>query len=139
MTRMKTAGLLLALVVVAPLGGCFGGGGDDSSDSDAVKGVLTDLQSASQEGDGTRICDELFTPKLAALISHSAKSGNCATEVKAKLFSPKAEIDVESVDVPDGANATATVKEANGNVSKVFLVKQDGQWRIRSVTPAAAA
>jgi hypothetical protein len=139
MKRIKTAGLLLALVVAAPLGGCFGGGDDDSSDSDAVKGVLTDLQSASQEGDGTRICDELFTPKLAALISRSAKSGNCATEVKAKLFSPKAEIDVESVDVPDGANATATVKEANGNVSKVFLVKQDGQWRIRSVTPAAAA
>ena len=136
MTRMKTAGLLLALVVVAPLGGCFGGGGDGSSDSDAVKGVLSDLQAASQEGDGTRICDELFTPKLAALVSRSAKSGNCATEVKAKLFSPEAQIDVENVDVPDGSNATATVKEANGNVSRVFLVKQDGQWRIRSVTPA---
>jgi hypothetical protein len=135
MTRMKTAGLLLALIAVAPLGGCFGGG-DDSSDRDAVDQVLSDLQTANQEGDGTRICDELFTPKLAALISRSSKSGNCATEVKAKLFSPEAKIDVENIDVPDESNATATVKEANGNVSKVFLVKQDGQWRIRSVTPA---
>lgn len=135
MTRIKTAGLLLALGLAAPLGGCFGGD-DDSSDNDAVNQVLSDLETASQAGDGTRICDEIFTPRLAALVSRSAKSGECATEVKAKLFSPKAQIDVENIDVPDGSNATATVKEANGNVSKVFLVKQDGQWRIRSVTPA---
>ena len=135
MTRIKTAGLLLALAAVAPLSGCLIGG-DDSSDRDAVDQVLSDLQAASQEGDGTRICDEIFTPKLAALVSRSAKSGKCATEVKAKLFSPKANIDVENIDVPDESNATATVKEANGNVSKVFLVKQGGQWRIRSVTPA---
>ena len=135
MTRMKTAGLLLALAVVAPLGGCFGGG-DDGSDSDAVNQVLTDLQSASRDGDGSRICDEIFTPKLAASVSRNAKSGNCAKEVKAKLFSPDAEIDVEKIDLPDESSATATVKEANGNVSKVFLVKQDGQWRIRGVTPA---
>jgi hypothetical protein len=135
MTRIKTAGILLALVAVAPLGGCFGGG-DSSSDRDAVDQVLSDLQSASQDGDGTRICNEIFTPKLAALVSASAKSGKCATEVKAKLFSPDAKLDVENIDVPDGSNATATVKEANGNVSKVHLVKQSGQWRIRSVTPA---
>jgi hypothetical protein len=133
MTRIKTAGLLVALAVVAPLGGCFGGG---DSDSDAVKGVLSDLESSSRDGDGSHICDEIFTPKLAALVSRSADSGSCAAEVKAKLFSPKAKIDVESVDVPDKSSATATVKEANGNTSKVFLVKQDGQWRIRSVTPA---
>jgi len=135
MTRIKTAGLLLALVAVAPLGGCFGGG-DDGSDSDAVNQVLTDLQSASRDGDGSRICDEIFTPKLAASVSRNAKSGSCATEVKAKLFSPKAQIDVETIAVPNESNATATVKEANGNVSKVFLVKQDGHWRIRGVTPA---
>ena len=138
MMRIKTAGLLLALVAVVPLGGCFGSG-DSSSDRDAVDQVLSDLQSASQEGDGSRICDEIFTPKLAALVSRSSKSGNCATEVKAKLFSPEAKIDVESVDVPDGSNATATVKEANGNVSKVHLVKQGGEWRIRSVEAATAA
>jgi hypothetical protein len=135
MTRIKTAGLILALFAVAPLGGCFGGS-DDSSDRDAVDQVMSNLQTASQQGDGGRICDEIFTPKLAALVSKSAKSGKCASEVKAKLFSPDAKIDVEQIDVPDDSNATATVKEANGNVSKVFLVKQSGEWRIRSVTPA---
>jgi hypothetical protein len=94
------------------------------------------LQNASRDGDGSRICDELFTPKLAALISASSDSGNCATEVNAELFSPDAQIEVQSVAVADESNATATVEEANGNVSKVFLVKQDDQWRIRSVTPA---
>jgi hypothetical protein len=38
--------------------------------------------------------------------------------------------------VQNPANATATVKEANGNRSSVFLVKQSGRWRIRSVQPA---
>jgi hypothetical protein len=137
MTRTKTACLLLALAAVVPLSGCFGGGGGDKSDRDQIDQVMSDLQSASRDGDGSRICQEIFTPKLAALISTSSKSGNCATEVKAKLFSPEAKIDVESVDVPDSSNATATVKEANGNVSKVYLVKQGGEWRIRSVTPAA--
>ena len=56
--------------------------------------------------------------------------------MKAKLFSADAQIEVQSVDVQNASNATATVEEANGNVSNVFLVKQDGRWRIRSVTPA---
>jgi hypothetical protein len=135
MTRTKTACVLLALTAVMPLSGCFGSGGD-KSDRDQIDQVMSDLQSASRDGDGSRICQEIFTPKLAALISRSSKTGNCAAEVKAKLFSPEAKIDVESVDVPDGSNATATVKEANGNVSKVYLVKQGGAWHIRSVTPA---
>jgi len=135
MTRIKTAGLIAALFAVVPLGGCFGGS-DDSSDRDAVDQVMSDLQTASQEGDGGRICNEIFTPKLAALVSKSAKSGKCASEVKAKLFSVDAESFDKKIDVQDDSNATATFKEANGNVSKIFLVKQSGQWRIRSVTPA---
>ena len=135
MTRIKTAGVLLGLGAVLALSGCFGSGGD-SSDRDQIDQVMSDLQSASRDGDGAHICQEIFTPKLAALISRSAKSGNCATEVKAKLFAPNAEIDVQNVDLPDDSNATATVQEANGNESKVYLVKQGGEWRIRSVTPA---
>ena len=43
---------------------------------------------------------------------------------------------MQNVDVPNAANATAVVKEANGNTSTIFLVKQSGRWRIRSVGPA---
>ena len=69
-------------------------------------------------------------------VTSSAASGSCAAEVKSKLFSPDAAIEIESVNVTDESNATAIVKEANGNTSTVFLVRQSGVWRIRSVTPA---
>jgi hypothetical protein len=135
MTRMSTAlvGILLVAAVVAAFLVVRGG---DSSDQDAVEQVLSDLETASQEGDAARICEEIFTPKLAASVSRSSGSGSCEAEVRSELFAPDAAIEVENVDVPDTSNATATVTEANGNVSTVHLVKQDGQWRIRSVTPA---
>jgi hypothetical protein len=136
MNRMTVGLVGLLLVAVAAVGVIALRGGSSGSDEDQVREVLTDLQTASRDGDGNRICNELFTPKLAALVSASSDTGSCTAEVKNQLFSPDAQIEVQSVEVPDGSNATATVEEANGNVSKVFLVKQDGQWRIRSVTPA---
>jgi hypothetical protein len=137
MNRMTigVVGILLVAVVAVVLvtrGGEEGG----SSDAIAVRQVLTDLESASREGDGERICNQIFTPKLANLVTSSSASGSCATEVKSKLFAPDAQIEVQSVNVTDESNATAIVKEANGNTSTVFLVRQSGVWRIRSVTPA---
>ena len=127
------AGAALALAV----GGCGDDSNDNgSSDAKAVAKVMAALNTASRAGDGQRICTELFTPKLANSVSTSSSSGACAVEVKSKLFSPDAKISVENIDVPDGANASATVTEANGNTSTIFLVKQAGQWRIRSVAPA---
>jgi len=129
---------MLGVAAVAALGGCGGNSASDQkkSDEQAVQQVMADLQSASRAGDGERICTQIFTPKLADSVTKSAKSGSCATEVKSKLFSPKTAITVENVTVPDPANATATVKEQNGNRSTVFLVKQSGRWRVRSVQPA---
>lgn len=124
-------------MAAASLGGCgLGGDGGGNSDQDAVEQVMSDLQVASREGDGERICNQIFTPKLSNSVTKNSASGSCAAEVKDKLFSPETKIEVRNVDVPDDVNATATVKEANGNTSTVFLVKQSGRWRIRSVTPA---
>lgn len=127
-----------ALIASAALSGCGSSAASDqkASDETAVKQVLANLQEASRTGDGTRICTQIFTPKLANSVTKSSKSGSCATEVKSKLFSPSEKLNVEDVSVPDPANATATVKEGNGNRSTVFLVKQSGRWRIRSVQPA---
>jgi hypothetical protein len=136
--RIGLVGILLIAVVVAAVLVGRGLGSDDNaaSDQDAVRQVMTDLQTASREGDGQRICNQIFTPKLSNAITKSSASGSCAAEVKANLFSPSTTIEVESVDVTDESNATVTVKETNGNTSNVFLVKQSGRWRIRSVTAA---
>ncbi len=143
MTRTKNsvAGLAAGAAVAAAMvfGGCGGGGGGGeptAADQTAVRQVLSDLQTASRAGDGKRICTQIFTPKLANSVTTSAASGSCAKEIKAKLFSAKADLAVQNVDVTDPANATATVKEAIGNTSTVFLVKQSGRWRIRSVQAA---
>ncbi len=131
-------GLAIAAVAAGSVVGC--GGGDDAdeggSDQNAVEQVMSDLQTASRAGDGERICNQIFTPKLSNSVTRASSTGSCATEVKSKLFSPETQIEVQNVSVPDEANATATVKESNGNTSTVFLVKQSGRWRIRSVTPA---
>ncbi len=135
------AGLLVAVGLLAlTFVGC--GGSDDKQEDPKVTGeaavrkVLGQLQQASLAGDGERICTQIFTPKLANSVTRSAKSGSCAREVKAKLFSPQTRLTVQDVNVTDPVNATATVKEANGNTSSVFFVRQSGRWRIRSVQPA---
>ena len=136
--RIGLVGILVIAAAVAVVLVARGSGSDDNaaSDQDAVRQVMTDLQTAARAGDGERICNQIFTPKLSNAITKSSASGSCAAEVKANLFSPQTTIDIENVDVPDESNATVTVKEANGNTSTVFLVKQSGRWRIRSVTPA---
>jgi hypothetical protein len=143
-TREVLSGLAaVAVLTAAALAGCGNASSGDkkatddkATDDKAVRQVMSDLQTASRAGDGKRICNQIFTPKLADSVTTEAKSGSCAKEVKKKLFSPNAQITVQNIDVPDPANATATIKEANGNTSTVFLVKQSGRWRIRSVQPA---
>ena len=126
----------LTVTALLALAGCGWPGGGGDNEEDAVRAVMADLQAASREGDGARICSEIFTPKLADSVTKSAKGGSCAKEVKAKLFSPKAMITVEDVTVDDPSNASATIKEQNGKSSEVFLVKQGGKWRVRGVRPA---
>jgi predicted small lipoprotein YifL len=145
-TRSRLTGLTALALLTTALAGCGGSGDSEkpaattaasaTADNTAVKQVMTDLQTASRAGDGKRICTQIFTPKLANSVTASAKSGSCAKEVRKKLFSRKAQIAVQNVDLPNAANATAVIKEANGNTSTIFLVKQSGRWRIRSVSPA---
>jgi hypothetical protein len=140
MTRAVAAPLAGLACAVGVLGGCGGGHEKKTPPVDperaAVKRVMADLQAASRAGAGKRICNQIFTVKLADSITRSAKSGSCAREVKRNLFSPQTSFTVKGIDVTDPSDATAIVTEQNGNTSKVFLVKQAGQWRIRGVQPA---
>jgi hypothetical protein len=98
--------------------------------------VIADLQAASRDGDGDRICNQIFTPKLADSVTSAAKSGSCSKEVRENLYDPRVRLVVEDVALDNPTTATAIVKEVNGKTSKVSLVKQGGEWRIRSVAPA---
>ena len=82
MALTRLIGTCFVAVVLAAVG-C--GGSDETSDKDAVADVMASLDQASRDGDGARICSELFTPKLANSVKSSAESNDCATEVKAKL------------------------------------------------------
>jgi hypothetical protein len=141
-TRANLTGLAALAISALALTGCGGAdkpSGDTATkadDSAAVKQVISDLQAASRDGDGRRICTQIFTPKLADSVTKSSPGGSCAKEVKRKLFARNAEIAVQNVDVPNATNATATIKEANGNTSTIFLVKRSARWRIRSVEAA---
>jgi hypothetical protein len=132
--------ILLGMLGVLAVSGC-GGPNDDTADQRAgaetsVRRVLSNLQAAAVAGDGKRICAEIFTPKLATSVTTSSKSGSCAKEVRRNLFSPTTKLTVQSVAVADEANATAKVKEASGETSTVYLVRQSGRWRIRSIQAA---
>jgi hypothetical protein len=140
-TRRRAALLTGVVCLAAGCSGC--GDGEEPKPTStpdperaAVTRVLADLQAASRAGDGKRICSDIFTVKLANAITRSSDSGSCAKEVRSKLFSPHTRFTVKSVVVADPSDATAVVTEQNGNTSKVFLVKQAGQWRIRGVQPA---
>lgn len=141
MTSRNGVRLAGAVVCAATaLGGCGGGETKKTTPTDQVRAavtrVLADLQAASRAGDGKRICNAIFTVKLADSITRSSASGSCAKEVRRNLFSPATRINVKSVQVADAANASAIVAEQNGNTSKVLLIKQAGQWRIRGVRAA---
>lgn len=131
---------LLAMSASLAVGGC-GGSDDDtagqpSRDETSVRRLLSDLQTAAVAGDGKRICTQIFTPKLAQSVAASSKSGSCPEEVRRNLFSPATRLTVQNVKIADEATATATVQEASRRTSRVFLVRQSGRWRIRSVQPA---
>jgi hypothetical protein len=141
---LRAAVVLATGLLAVGFAGCGGSKSDSgtkekdatAADQAAIKRVLGQLQQAAVAGDGKRICAQIFTPKLADSVTNSAKSGSCAKEVKAKLFSSDTRLTVQDVTVTDPANGTATIKEANGNTSTVFFVRQSGRWRIRSVQPA---
>jgi hypothetical protein len=135
---------LSALIGVTGCGGGSGGGGtpegggDQENEANEVRFVVADLQAASRDGDGGRICNQLFTPKLADSITQASKSGSCAKEVKKNVFDPRERFVVQDVKIVNPTTATAIVKESNAKTSKMSFVKQGGEWRIRSVGPASS-
>jgi hypothetical protein len=109
-----------------------------SGDQRSILGTVDALQTASRKGDARSICADIFTAQLVHSIATAAKR-SCVKEVTRTLVSPDAEISLGRDIQVTGARATATIRERNSNVSKLFLLKQDGRWRIDRVVAQKAA
>ncbi len=133
---------LAVLAASVPLAGC--GGSDKetpteqkapataSGDQRGILGTVEALQTASRTNDGQGICTDIFTAQLVRSIETTAKR-SCVKEVSDTLVSPDAAVSVGRDIKVSGLHATATIREQNNNVSKLFLLKQDGEWRIDRV------
>jgi len=136
---MRSFKLALAgLCVAAFLPGC--GGSDDDKTTGAVQGdqrsilaTVDALQTASHAGDGGKICSSVFTKSLARSVEKASKR-TCAAEVRENLFKPGETISADRNITVKGDAGTAVIREQNGNVSTLHLVKQDHTWRIDRVT-----
>jgi hypothetical protein len=132
--------VLAAFAAVIAITGCGGSAAEsgeaDVAEENAVRFVLADLQAASRDGDGDRICNEIFTPALADSVTSASHTGSCAKEVEEELFTPQARIVVQDVEIDTPTEATATVTEQNGNTSEISLIEQSGEWRVDGVKPA---
>jgi hypothetical protein len=132
----------LALVMAAAVAGC-GGSDDDaeeqeppqiSGDQRGILGTIDSLEAASRSGDADQICEELFTEGLVRSIRR-ASGHSCQAEVSDTLMSPDAQFSVSRNIEVNGPRAKATIREQNGDVSTIRLVKEGGSWRIEGVTP----
>lgn len=136
----------LCLILAELAGGC--GGSEDrsaqrqskstvSGDQRGVLQTIDALQIATRKGDGQAICGEIFTPELARSVEAASKH-SCPHEVRQRLFSPRAELAVSRDITVRGDQATAVVREQNGHVSRLVMVRRDNRWRIARVLPVRA-
>ena len=131
--------VLVGLLVAAVLPGC--GGSDDEQTTATVqddqRGILATvdaLQRAGRAGDGARICSTVFTKSLVRSIEKYSRRA-CTAEVEENLFTAGESIAVGRDITVAGDAGTAVIREQNGNVSTLHLVKRAGAWRIDRVTP----
>ena len=138
--------VLAVLLAAAALPGC--GGSDEGPDTRTTstvdrdqRGILEtidELQTASLRGDGRKICADVFTPQLARSVA-KASMQDCAKEVREKLFRADESISVQRGVEVDGIRATAVIREQNGDVSTLHMLKQADRWRIDRITPRGAS
>lgn len=137
--RRFTSLVALAAAVVA-----IGCGGDDDVNNNAenydgadaeVASVVDDFGNAGRDGDGDRVCGEIFTEELAGNVEEESGQ-SCASEVEDNLPEDDYELTVDSLDVEDDT-ATVGVTDQDDNESVLHLERADGDWRVARVTPGS--
>jgi hypothetical protein len=126
--------LRLAATAVCVLAAGCGGGGDGGGDGDAraqVGAVINRLGEASRDGDGRRICGELFTENLRISVDR-ASGGSCVDEVRRNVADPDAAYTLEKLEV-NGDSAIGEVVDQRKRRSTLVLQRDGGSWRIARI------
>ena len=130
MRRLPLAGLLAAAALA--LAAC---GGEETTEEEAVEGVVRTYFTAFADGDGAKACGQLTTDAQLKLVE-GARATDCPEAMQAAADQPAVKPyverfrDAEVLEVTvAGTQATAKV-EAIGEETTIPLVKQDGAWKI---------
>jgi hypothetical protein len=136
----KRIALVAALSAAALAAGCGDDGddvnnnADDYSDQDAeVAQVVDDFANAGRDGDGEKICSEIFSEELTQNVEKAAGQ-SCPTEVQDNLPADEYELEVNTLEVK-GSTATVGVTDQDDNKSVLHIEKDGASWRITRVTP----
>lgn len=134
--------MLMVLVAALALAASLGCGSEDDQegpaeqDAPAVSGeqrailsTIDGLQTASRRGDARKICNEIFTERLAESIPDPS-SRSCEKEVRATFASPDVQLSIGRQMQIRGARATVTVLDEDGRTSRLVLVKRGERWQI---------
>jgi hypothetical protein len=137
----KRLALVAALSASVLAIGCGGDDGDDvNNNADDYSGqdaevaqLVDDFANAGRDGDGEKICDEIFSEQLTQNVEKAAGQ-SCQTEVEDNLPEDKYELEVDTLEVNGGA-ATVGVTDQDDNKSVLHIEKDGADWRIARVTP----
>jgi len=117
---------MAAALCIGLLAGC---GGDDADGPEAqISALVTQLEQASKDGDGDRICKEIFNENLRISVQR-ASDQPCADEVAENVTADDADYDIENLEV-NGKNATAELVDQRGERSAVLFQQEGDEWRI---------
>jgi len=130
---------MLALSAAVVAIGC--GGDDDDVNNNAdnydgtdaeVAAVVDDFANAGRDGDGAKVCDEIFAEELSANVEEEAGQ-SCASEVEDNLPEGDYELTIDTLQV-DGDKATVGVTDQEDNKSVLHFERTDSEWRVTRVT-----
>jgi hypothetical protein len=142
-TRRIAYAVAAVAVVVIVLVLLMGGGDDDvNNNADRYEGteaevaaVIDEFANAGRDGDGTKICEDIFTADLAGNIEREAGQ-SCPSEVQENLPEDDYELEVDTIEVDDDI-ATVGVTDQDDNSSVLHITRVDAAWRIARVTPGS--
>ena len=137
-SRVRGTAYVAALCAMAIAAGC---GDDDDVNNNAddydgteaeVASVVDDFANAGRDGDGTKICEEIFSTQLADNIERESGQ-SCPSEVEENLPEDDYELEIDTLAI-DGDTATVAVTDQDDNSSVLHIEKVDDAWRIARVT-----